>query len=78
MCFHHSRAYSVPCALTASISSGYCVVGFLPGMADNTSVPVNSFFSFLQVDLQRKLEERNRLLGEYKVRMCISLEMIPI
>lgn len=78
MCFHHSRAYSVPCALTASISSGYCVVGFLPGMADNTSVPVNSFFFFLQVDLQRKLEERNRLLGEYKVRMCISLEMIPI
>lgn len=28
------------------------------------------------MDLQRKLEERNRLLGEYKVRMCISLEII--
>ena len=30
------------------------------------------------VDLQRKLDERNRLLGEYKVRMYISLEIISI
>lgn len=43
-------------------------------LADSTSMPVNSILS-LQVDLQKKLDERNRLLGEYKVRMNISLEM---
>ena len=30
------------------------------------------------MDLQRKLDERNRLLGDYKVRTFMSLEMISI
>lgn len=31
------------------------------------------FFFTLQVDLQRKLDERNRLLGEYKVRNALQV-----
>lgn len=78
MCLHRSRALSVLYTLAASIDSGYYIAGFLLGLGDNTSLPVNSFFFFLEVDLQRKLDERNRLLGEYKVRMRIGLEMISI
>lgn len=78
MCFYYNHALSVLYTIIGSMNSGYQVGGFLPVLADNTSMPVNSFLSFLQVDLQRKLDERNRLLGEYKVRMYISLEVISI
>ena len=73
VCFYHRRALSIAesCKLPTS-----ALVTYLAGLADNASTPLNFFLSFLQVDLQRKLEERNRLLGEYKVRMCISLEII--
>lgn len=78
MCFYHSRSLSGLYTVPANMNSGYLIANFLLGSADNTSMLVNSFLSFLQVDLQRKLDERNRLLGEYKVRMSISVEMISI